>query len=330
MTADGDAGLVFVSDTGTNTIHRIELLVSDPVLSSVSQIPLPFPVADLAHVAGEGFSHLFLGRSDRNEVVVWDLESQQQRDVNPTTPQVDGIQLDAPILGMSASRQDMALPETTGFGASYWDSTVAIATFAGELWLAEASTGCFVQTAVGPFAFTPTSGSFFDEGSASNPTFEDGNGLGEEIEVSACGGIVRDEDWTLTYVEVLGAWQVEGSLSGEQGNLAIENQRYVSDNGSISFLIASGSAMSTQGDQLVFSTRAGLAVAGGDTDGDSTVEIPLENPGRPISFEWRPDLAEGESWYGAPPHQGFLWPIGNSDVALLVDAGTGETEALLD
>ena len=148
--------------------------------------------------------------------------------------------------------------------------------------------------------------------------------------MSACGGVVYDEDWTLTFVEAQGAWQVEGSLSGVQQSLAVEDERYVSDNGAVSFMIVSGSAFSTQGDQLVFSTRAGLAVANGDTDADGAIEVPLENPGRPVAYEWREELAEGESWYSGVPNQGFLWPIGNSDVALLVDAGTAQTEALLD
>ncbi|MEC7241763.1 MAG: hypothetical protein VXW32_11040 [Myxococcota bacterium] len=330
FSVDEATSTLYVSDTGLNLIHRVELDAESPVLSAVSQIPVGFPVSDLAYASGDGFSHLFLARSDRNEVIVWDLLNNQQKDVNPSTERIDGIALDAPVLGMATSRQALQLPETTGFGANYQDSTVAISTFAGELWLAEASTGCFVQTAVGPFAYTPASGFFFDEGAPSNPSFEDANGTAEAIEVSACGGVVFDEDWTLTYVEALGAWQVEGSLSGVQERLAVEDERYVSDTGSVSFMIVSGSAFSTQGDQLVFSTRAGLAVANGDTDGDGAIEVPLENPGRPVPYEWRSDLAEGESWYSAPPHQGFLWPIGNSDVALLVDAGTGETEALLD
>ena len=327
---DESTSTIYVADSGLDVVHRVAMDVENPVLSAVSQIPVGFQVSDLAFAAGEDFSHLFLARADANEVVVWDLELGTQKDVNPRTEAVDGIALDAPVLGMATSREELALPETTGFGANIVDSTVAIATFAGELWLAEASTGCFVQTAVGPYAYTPTSGFFFDEGAPSNPTFEDGSGSAESIEVSACGGVVFDEDWTLTYVEALGAWQVEGSLSGIQQNLALEDERYVSDNGSVSFMIVSGSAFSTQGDQLVFSTRAGLAVANGDTDADGAIEIPLENPGRPIPYQWRPDLAEGESWYTSPMNQGFLWPIGNSDVALLVDAGSAQTEALLD
>jgi hypothetical protein len=330
MDIDADGARAFVVDVAQDFVHVIEINQVDPLLSVVSTLALDFPVSDVAFAGSASFSHLFLARSDRNEVVVWDLDAGKQRDVNLATPQVDGIQLKAPVVGMATSFAEVALPETTGFGARYRDQTVAIATFAGELWLAEASTGCFVQDEVGPYAYTETSGYFFDEGQASNPELEDANGIGERVEVSACGGVVRDEDWTVTYDALDGAWRVEGSLAGPQVNRAIEEQRYVSDSGTVSFLIASGTAMSTQGDQFKFTTRAGVVVARGDTDSDGQLEIELEAPGRPVAFSWQEPAKSDEGWMPADHQAGLLWPIGNSDVALILDGASAETEAVLD
>jgi len=330
LDVDAEGSRAFVVDSNLDAVHVIEINRPDPLLSSTSLLQLDFPVADLAFARGEDFEHLFLARADRNEVVVWDLLAGAQVDVNVATPEVDGIQLTAPIMGMATSRAAVALPETTGFGARFRDSTVAIATFAGELWLAEASTGCFVQDEVGPYGYTQGSGYFFDEGALSNPDLEDGSGVGEQIEVSACGGVVRDEDWTVTYAENLGDWQVEGSLSGIQQKRAKEDLRYVSDNGTVSFMVSSGSALSTQGDQFTFTTRAGVVVARGDTDADGELELELEFPGRPVAFSWREEATDAEGWLLADPQVGLIWPIGNTDVALILDGASAETEALLD
>jgi hypothetical protein len=330
LDSDPEGARAFVVDIATNALHVIEINRADPLLSDVSTLDLGFPVADVAYAGGADFEHLFLARSDRNEVVVWDLLSGSQRDVNLSTPEVDGIHLSAPVVGLVTSAAEVALPETTGFGARYRDQTIAIATFAGELWLAEASTGCFVQDEVGPYAYTENGGYFFDEGQASNPDLEDANGIGEQVEVSACGGVVRDEDWTVTFDALDGEWRVEGSLAGVQLRQAVEEQRYVSDNGTVSFLISSGTFMSTQGDQFKFTTRSGVVVARGDTDSDGQLEIELEAPGRPVAFSWREAAKPEEGWIQADPQVGLLWPIGNSDVALILDGASAETEAVLD
>jgi len=330
MDIDAEGARAFVVDVAQDVVHVIEIDQVDPVLSAVSTLALDFPVSDVAFASGDSYAHLFLARADRNEVVVWDLNAGAQRDVNLSTPQADGIQLKAPVVGLATSVAEVYLPETTGFGARYRDRTVAIATFAGELWLAEASTGCFVQDEVGPYAYTETGGYFFDEGQASNPDLEDANGLGEKVEVSACGGVVRDEDWTVTFDALVGTWRVEGSLAGKQVNRAVEEERYVSDNGAVSFLIATGTAMSTQGDQFKFTTRAGVVVARGDTDSDGQLEIQLEAPGRPVAFSWQEPAKADEGWMAADPQVGLFWPIGNSDVALILDGASAETEAVLD
>jgi hypothetical protein len=330
MDIDAEGARAFVVDVAQDVVHVIEIDQVDPVLSSVSTLALDFPVSDVAFASGDSYAHLFLARADRNEVVVWDLNAGAQRDVNLSTPEADGIQLKAPVVGLATSVAEVYLPETTGFGARYRDRTVAIATFAGELWLAEASTGCFVQDEVGPYAYTETGGYFFDEGQASNPDLEDANGLGEKVEVSACGGVVRDEDWTVTFDALVGTWRVEGSLAGKQVNRAVEEERYVSDNGAVSFLIATGTAMSTQGDQFKFTTRAGVVVARGDTDSDGQLEIQLEAPGRPVAFSWQEPAKADEGWMAADPQVGLFWPIGNSDVALILDGASAETEAVLD
>lgn len=330
VTVDALGARVFVSDPTNAQLHVIELNQNEPLLSNLTQIDVGFPVMDLAYVGNEVYEHLFLARADKNEIVVWDLLAGAQRDVNLATPEIDGIALGAPVMGLASAGTAVTLQETTSFGAPYRDETVAIATFAGELWLAEGATGCFVQNSVGPYAYTETSGYFYDEGAASNPDLEDANGLAERVEVSSCGGLVRDEDWTVTFDEVSGTWQVEGTLSGIQDNRASEDTRYVSDSGTVSFLITSGSAMTTQGDQFRFTTRSGLVVARGDTDSDGQLEVELEYPGRPVAFSYPVTQGLEDGWRAGEKKTGFLWPIVNSDVVLLVDGASAVTDALLD
>jgi hypothetical protein len=88
--------------------------------------------------------------------------------------------------------------------------------------------------------------------------------------------------------------------------------------------------MSTQGDQFKFTTRSGIVVARGDTDSDGQLEIELEAPGRPVAFSWQEPAKSDEGWMAADPQAGLLWPIGNSDVALILDGASAETEAVLD
>jgi len=91
---------------------------------------------------------------------------------------------------------------------------------------------------------------FYDEGRRSNPTLE-------EIETTDC--VTREEEWELTFKEEFNAWQVEGTRSGLQYNLAYSDQRYESDYGHVSFRIRRGELRESDDDHFKFRTRVGVA-----------------------------------------------------------------------
>ena len=92
----------------------------------------------------------------------------------------------------------------------------------------------------------------------------------------------------LRYDELAQAWRVRGDLSGIQETLAYEDERYVSDDGEVSFLIQSGGTPTQDGWTMTFRVIDGLTAARGDNDGDATTrEVAIDNPGDPVYFHYR-------------------------------------------
>ncbi len=73
-----------------------------------------------------------------------------------------------------------------------------------------------------------------------------------DIQVSV--GSTKTENWLVTYRNGDRAYEVEGSLSGVQSGMALQNERYTSDNGEVSFVIYSGSKETTNKDNFTFGT----------------------------------------------------------------------------
>jgi len=330
ITGENSGRYVGVSDASLGGVYIIDIDQGDVLASPVSSIAPGVVAAEIAISTGDDFSNLFLAPSAGNEVLVYSVDTFQQVDVNKSTPSIDGISLESPIVGMAASTVAVELEERTAWGASYRDHTVAISTMGGEMWLAEGSTGCFVQDTGGPYAYSDASNEFSDEGTPSNPIFYDGAGLTGPVAVSACGGIVRDEAWAATFDEISGGWFVEGAASGPQENMAWEDVRYISDNGTVSFTILSGDLPSSHGDRFKWNTVSGLAVAGGDIDNDGYVDLSLEYPAAPVAYTWLPPAGEDDGWSLGTPLGGLVWPITNSDTILLVDGGNAKTAVVID
>jgi hypothetical protein len=153
------------------------------------------------------------------------------------------------------------------------------------------------------------------------------NQLVVSVQVGQCAARVKNESWVAIYDESAGYWVVEGSRSGVQDSPAHEDIRYVSDEGTVSFIIRGGSLPSSEGDQFRWHTVSGLAVSDGDLDGDGDIEVSLEYPGRPVAWSWQDQEAP---WVEARPNSGFLWPATNSDVVVLVDDGDASATAVVD
>ena len=85
---------------------------------------------------------------------------------------------------------------------------------------------------------------FRDEGGSSGPTITN-------IEVDET--VAQNESWRIRFVGN-NKYEVEGSTSGVQSNLATEDRAYTSDLGEISFFVSSGGERTTNGDSFFFST----------------------------------------------------------------------------
>lgn len=89
---------------------------------------------------------------------------------------------------------------------------------------------------------------FYDFGPIANPTLVN-------IETEDCR--THEEEWKITYRQREDDWEVEGSKSGLQINLAYTGQSYISDQGEIKFLIRAGDYHESDGDAFRIWTRVG-------------------------------------------------------------------------
>ena len=150
---------------------------------------------------------------------------------------------------------------------------------------------------------------FDDVGNESNPDMLTDSATGRRVQMSSCGGVVRSEEWSVTYNEVYGDWEVEGVLSGIQANRAVEGERWVSDSGGISFTMVAGSRPSSDGDNFNFYSDEGILRISAIEQGDGQ-QIPMELPGEPTVFQylagpsgggWDSDVGCGD-WSGCWGH----------------------------
>ncbi len=332
MSTDSSGDIIYVADARNPAVYEVILDREDVASSAVRTIETSGPVADLAWEGDAGdsedggsYEHLFVAAAGANVVDLYDLRADSWKDINPYTPEIDGIRLDAPVTGMAATTEPSPLPERGPGGGPLEDRVVAISTFNGQMLLVEASTGCVAQDRVGPYATLNPDGAFVSQGAGSSPYMAFSESDGQYIRVNPCGGIARSEDWTATFDEVRGGWVVEGVLSGEQATLAYEDERYVSDDGAISFLIVAGISPSTDGDQFRWSTVEGISRIIGDRNGDGQVDEILELPARPTPYSYLAG-ATGGGWDPVNRKTGVLWPITNSDRVLTVNVETGAIE----
>jgi hypothetical protein len=102
--------------------------------------------------------------------------------------------------------------------------------------------------------------------------------------VNSCAGIAWTESWKFRYDGLRQGWVVEGDISGEMTRVAYEDQRYLTDDGQISFVMRAGSTPSVDGWTGRFRVAEGALAADGDNDKDSqgVREINFDLPGDPV------------------------------------------------
>ncbi|MES2640963.1 MAG: hypothetical protein V4850_15845 [Myxococcota bacterium] len=333
-------GRLFIADAALAQVWVVRFdLDLDPATAAIEVIPVAAPAIDVAWQGGydrndEPFDNLFVAPVAALRVDVWDLTTGAWRDPNPLTQDAAGVILGAPITGLGASVGNVSLSRETTFGAHPSVPTVAVATADGFVYMLEGSDGCGVFDATGPYGEntrTDDSGDIkillADQGDTSDSMLWTDDSTGFQVVASTCGGVARSETWYVQYDSATLSWEVEGTLSGVQMARAYDGERYLSDNGAISFTIGSGPLPPTQGDRFEFKVDDGLRVFRGSDENEDGEVVAWEFPGRPVGFETITGPTGG-GWDPVDRRQFMLLPVVNTDLAARLHLDAGKAEVL--
>ncbi len=339
MAAAAD-GRVFVADGSSAAAYVVSGLDADVASAAARTIATAGPIVDVAHQVGEGidgapFDRLFVAPLGAQRVDVYDLAADVWVDPNPVTPAIEGVVLGGPITGLAASTGEVRLAQMDSNGAYPLVPTVVVSTGDGYVFQLDASTGCAVVDERGPHAPNPSVdgnvdyADFDDVGVGSDASLVIDEDSGEQVVVSPCGGVVRGETWTVTYDATSLDWEVEGSLSSVQTARARSDERYLSDDGAVSFLVASGPRPATDGDRFTFTTSSGLlSVRCADNDGDGACgqgDSAFEGPARAATF-FTENGPTGGGWDPYDRREYALLPVASGDVVARVRLDVGDAD----
>ncbi len=325
-------GEIFVADSGRSVVWRVPEDGTAPAVP----IELPWPVLDLTVVPEEG--RLFLVPADGRSLWAVDLDSGTLVDLNPWSPGLDGFPLHGPIRGIDRLPGPSPLPAITDDGLIRTGRALAISLYAGSVVFYDLARGCLVSDGLGPrtaLAGTGAAAGDYDiefGGVEDGPRLQRNGANARHVVVNDCAGLAREELWTLTFRGDLQAWEVEGSRSGLQEALAVEDVRYVSDDGSISFLLQGGATAAVDGWTVRFSIDDGVLRVLGDRTGDGQIlpddaEIAFALPGDPVGVGVRSG-DPGDGWRAEDARIHVLVPLTGQDAVARVDLATGLTSAL--
>lgn len=282
----GEGGTrLFVSDHGRSAAWSV-----DVAAGVLTEIVLPWPTLDVANLTGPDRDRLFVLAADGTTVWTIDLATQQLLDANPWMTGVQGMTMQAPVAGIEALPREHLYPSFDDEGVRRSGRSVAIALTTGAVMFLEETTGCLTPDVFGPR--TLVTGSYGTQGDYSSnfdPTlgpFLEANAINDRhVMVAQCAGTAFEESWLLTFDRNLSGWRVEGSRTGELAP-AFEDERYVTANGAVSFVVRAGGFPSEQGYTIGFDILDGIATAVGDSDGDGLAEWLLANPTDPVYFSY--------------------------------------------
>jgi hypothetical protein len=259
----------------------------------------PWPVFDMAHMDDGSLSQLFLVPVDSDTLWRMDLADDTLIDINPSLTGDQGLEFHAVIGGIAAQHVPHLFAGYNDYGARLQGRSVAVALHSGRMVFAEETSGCLVGDVLGPrTASSGTAGQSADYSSnfegVPSPAFLEQNAHNtRHVLVTPCAGLARTENWSLRFDKNQQYWVVRGSLSGEQENPAYEDERYLSDDGSVSFVVRAGGTPSDDGWEMTFAVLDGALAANGDDDDDGIREIRLSNMGDPTAFTYRVGPRDG-------------------------------------
>lgn len=332
MSAARSSDVLYVADSQASVVYEVLLDATDVTGSAVRSISLEAPAVDVAWQAGEGYEHLFVAEYGNASVRIFDVLADAWFDVNPATPEVDGIYTETHVIGLGPSLAPVRLQHTSDWDARPEDHVVAMTTYEGVVLIAEGATGCLILDENGPTTTTAGATLFDDVAPESNPSMSTAGATGTSIQVNTCGGISKSETWAVTYDQAQGNWVVQGAVSGKQVGRAYEDERYVSDGGEISFLIRAGTLPSSSGDQFGFSVLAGFVEINGDRNNSGIADlgdVTIEALARPIPYTYLAGPEDG-GWVAVNRKVGVVVPNTNGDNVLRVDLNAAQIDTVWD
>lgn len=270
--------------------------------TEVETLPLPWPVEHLVRLDGPdetGRAHLFAHPVGTQEVWRLTLDG-EPIDINRVTPEVDGMTLLSPVRGLAPIPHPFDRPGPTTLVDDEPGSrgrAVAISLHSGKVVFMQEEDGCLVRDGAGPRTeiLRRTSQQFADyevtrnealqnTGPPLTPYLQEVEDPSHHVGVHPCVGIPKAETWTLRYDQLRQGWVATGTLSGEQSRVAVEDQRWSSDDGAIHLLVRAGAIPTEDGWTFTFNLDDGILQADGDNQGDAVREIRFDLPGPPVAF----------------------------------------------
>ncbi len=127
------------------------------------------------------------------------------------------------------------------------DPVVIWVTLTGYLHLFDFTSHCYGN--LGSDASSAAEATFTDVDPYSDPKIS-------KVKTASCLGVTKTETWTITYNGT--GWQVVGTVSGTQSNLAQEGEVYTTAGGEVSFLLSAGQNPASAGDSFSIDTKDGI------------------------------------------------------------------------
>lgn len=305
--------------------------------ATIVQHVMPWPTMDVAPLYSLELGRLvYVVPIEGQEVWIYDLDAGAFLDVNAAVPGDQGMPFESPVLGIEAIPLPHLYREVTDDGVRRSGRSVAVSLHEGEVVFMEEGSGCLLQDELGPR--TNIDGSIgqttdvftnFADDIPFSAFMQQNVENTRHVVVNSCAGIASNEAWSLRFDRNVAAWVVDGGLVGEQENLAFEDERYLSDNGEVSFVIRAGSVPSQEGWEMSFTVIDGVLAANGDNDNDGRRDVPMDVPGDPAFFYYEVGPVEG-AWALVDLRAFVLVPAQAADVVGRVDPQEGDVEIRWD
>jgi hypothetical protein len=258
--APGGEG-VFVADRGNERAHGIDISSGVPASFTVASVALPTSAREIA-ITPDG-RRLFALSNLANDVFVADLDLSVDPpavvplDLIGKTAGADPVPFRGGLRGLAAGPEVVTM---RAGGAAY---PVLVTSHSGGLFFLNGNSGC--QDFDDDRGARMENFRFVDTGLISRPLFDL-----PQFFTNRCGGITQTESWRIVFNAALGAYEVIGSDSGTQVELAFEGEPYETDLGELRFVVeGSEESPTTDGDTFTLSVVDGVTPLGlGELPGD--------------------------------------------------------------